>query len=210
MLPQLTANLIRAEHLAVRASLQRRIKHGVCPARSSLLISVVLTGLTSLSWRHTWGTWTPPRCSWTCTRYSPNNHRLRALTAFLALRWEKNQTQNIVEKRSAFTAQNQSFLALCFQSDSCNKAAAMNSSVQELYPLTDVYLKRLNFWYRRQFLPCRALLVSHLQKYQINAAENDRCYGGKHAFIRRSAVVERNSGRWRSVMWYDPIQSPLR
>lgn len=122
MLPQLTANLIRAEHLAVRASLQRRIKHGVCPARSSLLISVVLTGLTSLSWRHTWGTWTPPRCSWTCTRYSPNNHRLRALTAFLALRWKKNQTQNIVEKRSAFTAQNQSFLALCFQSDSCNKA----------------------------------------------------------------------------------------
>lgn len=55
--------------------------------------------------------------------------------------------------------------------------AAMNSSVQELYPLTDVYLNKALLRISATFLPCGALLVSHLQKYQINAVENDRCYG---------------------------------
>lgn len=90
------------------------------------------------------------------------------------------------------------------------QTAAMNSSVQELYPLTDDYLNKALLRTSATFLPCGALLVSHLQKYQINAVENARCYGWKQAFIRRSAVVSRNSGRWRSVMWHGPIQSPLR
>lgn len=53
----------------------------------------------------------------------------------------------------------------------------MNSSVQELHPLTDVYLNRALPRISAIVLPCRALLVSHLQNYEIIVIENDRRYG---------------------------------
>lgn len=132
--------------------------------------------------------------------------------------WGENKTRNRTlkqrscwagEERSAFTAQTQSFLPLCFHS--CNKATNIrHEQLQELHPLTDVYLNKALFRISATVLPCGALLVSHLQKYQISAVENDRCYGWKHAFIRRSAVVKRNSDRMTlgHVIW--PIQSPLK
>lgn len=186
LLTQKAANVIVTEHLTVRGR-----------ARHSPLTSALLTGLTSLSWRHTWGTWTPPRCSWTCTRCSPSNHRLRALPAFLAFTRKQNKKHRV--NATSNERKGRHFqLKIVFPRRIVvikQQTAAMSSTALALHPLTDVSLNKALIGTSATVLPCGTLLVSHLRSIKSMRLKNDRCYGWKHAFIRRSAVVERNSGR---------------
>lgn len=130
----------------------------------SLGATVILTELTSLSSHHTSSTWTPQRCSWTCTRYSPStHHRRRALVAVLAFRQKTKTKQN--QKNIVWTAhfhwrrkrvmktrhwgiffllrvRSLWFRELSVYTGSCpvfkQKPAAMNGSVRELHPLSEL------------------------------------------------------------------------
>lgn len=174
-----------------------RIKRVRGRARHSPVTSALLTGLTSLSWRHTWGTWTPPRCSWTCTRCSPSNHRLRALTAFLAFRWKQNGKHRVNATSKGRKGRHFQLKIVFLRRIVVIKqqTAAMSRTAQGLHPLTDVSPNNALIGTSATVLPCGTLLVSHLRCIKSMRLKNDRCYRWKHAFIRRSAAVERNSGR---------------
>lgn len=62
-----------------------------------------LTWSTSPSWRHTWGTWTPRRCSWTCTCCSPSTRPQKMAWTFAsAFTQTKPKTQAVSGKVSRF------------------------------------------------------------------------------------------------------------
>lgn len=220
LMARLTANLVLTEHLAARAWLKARIKGWRLSGSSQIAdlsgsYRVDVPFLTSHMRHlnasalflnvHTLQSQQPSSEGFDCL------FGLEVKTKSDTAHWSKDHAEqewkdtNLQLKFNHYCPYVSSQIVVIKQ-----QTAAMNSSVQELHPLTDDYRNNALLRISATFLPCGTLLVSHLQKYQINAVENARCYGWKQAFIRRSAVVSRNSGRWRLVMWYGPIHSPLR
>lgn len=152
-----------------------------------------LTWSTSPSWRHTWGIWTPQRCSWTCTRCSPSiRPRKTAWTFASAFTQTKPETQAVNGKVSRFIrrksqrhkGKGDNNATLCGVSGSASdvklsvcastwpvlkQPAAMNCNTQELHPLTELFFGQTvtqspRYTTRATALPCGAPLVSHCTK----------------------------------------------